>query len=48
MAEVLIVVYMRGFENAQCRVVLVRIMLSDQFLSYDINPCVQILTILSM
>ena len=36
--EIFIVIYMRGFKHAQCWIVLVRIMFSDQFLSYNINP----------
>ena len=45
MAEILIVIYRRGFKHAQCWVVFVRIVFANQLLSYNINPGVQILNL---
>ena len=45
MAEILIVMDMRSFKHAKCRIVLARIMFSDQLLPYNINPSDQILNL---
>lgn len=36
---------MRGFTHTECRIILIGIVLVNQFLSDDINPCVQILNL---